>query len=210
MAGRWRRHSPHWWQAQVSRRWPLMTWRWPWGWYPAPMVHRPSVLRRHEGMLPERTEAAASVGAGLAQPSRRHSRREATCLNLLLVGDVPLWVAPEDVVIDELADAAPDIVRQLLPVSRDLHRLVLVPGIRDVGHVPEVQVFEPEPPNVEGAAVASEDVLPAAGAHPRHHLSIALEPAAAVHGEDEDNVWRGLQRIVELLLVVALRRPHVV
>lgn len=180
----WRqRCSPTRRHTHVWRRWhPATVWR-----HPATdhrhvhaVVHRRRAIRWLPGWLPCGATAAAAR-ARTYRPGGRHGGLEAASLHLVLVGDVSSWVAPEDVIVDHLADLAAHFVRELLPISRDLHRLVLVPGIGDIGHIPEVEVIKAEPAHVEHTAITLEDVCPPAAADFGLHLSVALKSTTAVY-----------------------------
>lgn len=134
----------------------------------------------------------------------------ATGFRLILIGLEIDRCSLEDAQINHVTKRFANIVGQLLAIPGNLNRFILIPWIKHMRNVAEMEVVEPKPLHVEGSAIIFKDLRFLASPNQPLHRSIALEAATAVHREDQDNVWGKTQSRVELLLIVSLSGPNVV
>eukprot|EP00408_Alexandrium_pacificum_P057205 CAMPEP_0171166976 /NCGR_PEP_ID=MMETSP0790-20130122/6969_1 /TAXON_ID=2925 /ORGANISM="Alexandrium catenella, Strain OF101" /LENGTH=254 /DNA_ID=CAMNT_0011631795 /DNA_START=280 /DNA_END=1043 /DNA_ORIENTATION=+ len=118
---------------------------------------------------------------------------------------------PEDLDVKMPAELSTDVVCELLAVTREAHLPVIVQGVAQVINLCHVNVVKSQPLDIEEAAKAAEGVGAANGtAGHAAHAGIALERTTPVDGEDQDDSSAAAVRVIELLLVLPLRRPDAV
>lgn len=114
--------------------------------------------------------------------------------------------------VDECTEPAAHIVGELLPISGELDRPIVIKWISQMEDLSIREIVEPEPLNVEEATEAIEGVQPLLlrSSYSASHQSVALKGVTPVHREDEDHRWRREVSVIQLLLVLPLCGPEAV
>lgn len=117
-----------------------------------------------------------------------------------------------DVLVDDGTQLPTRAVRQLLSIARQGHLAILGEGIAKLLHLSEGKVMQTHPLHIEEPAEAIERICTSElrPAHSAPHLGIALESFAALDGEEEEDCTAAVVGLIQLLLILPLRRPHVV
>mmetsp|Transcript_94656 Transcript_94656/g.282704 ORF Transcript_94656/g.282704 Transcript_94656/m.282704 type:complete len:369 (+) Transcript_94656:398-1504(+) len=169
-----------------------------------------SLRRRHRTVGCGRALAGAEARRSSRQ--RLHLRRRPATAAAGPAWRRPLGEAARVVYVPvyDAAEPAANIVGELLPVARKLHRSVTVQWIPQALYLMIGQVVEAQPLHIEEAPKAIEGVYAARArlADRAAHARIALEGIAAVHGEDEDHRRGRAVGLVQPLLVLPLRGPE--
>jgi len=102
-------------------------------------------------------------------------------------------------------------MRELLAIAREPNLPHVVQRVAEVLHLAHLHIVQPQPLHVKETPKAIEGVVARSStASKAPHPRIALESPTLVHREDQNDSGTGAVGIVQFLLVLPLRCPHVV